>query len=490
MTKQVRNSYRHHRKATWGLATVLVVAIAAVVIPIASGAADKTYTLLFPSTGAVTPTPLTTGNSQTAQRLCADSSYASVRLQITNTAKSVTLGSANVTLPTNVTLSGTPAFVSGAPGAATISRSGNVVSIRELSLAKSAVVAFSVPLATTANGALGAKAVQAVVKQSNNFNDSGGDANRFSDPTFPTIDVVGCTAPISGKTYLDRDGSGSFATVPGSSTSDQPKPGWAVKVFKQTGQLVGTDTTNLSGDYTIAAPIGGSFKVCVTASVDDGGGVWALREPLATADPTNLVCAKVSPTSDDPSAGRLIANLGAGGASGQNFGVVPVTDLFGARDNATTPGGDYSVTAATVTTKPEARYVQETWTDGGKVFFTFYPVTPCTTGCDQIYLLEVLKGQVDQSALNGRQARLLYDDTAPYTDFTTEMPYCKNDPRPDGWQDNGEGSTDIITTNILPSGGAKSCIVVGSQEVIGGATPKVDLYYLVFTSFDGGRGMG
>ena len=65
MTEHVRTNYRNHRKATWGLAIALVVAIAAVVIPIASGASDKTYTMLFPSTGAVTPTPPTSGNTNT-----------------------------------------------------------------------------------------------------------------------------------------------------------------------------------------------------------------------------------------------------------------------------------------------------------------------------------------------------------------------------------------------------------------------------------------
>ena len=65
MTKHVRSSYRNHRRATWGLATALVLAIAAVAIPIASGAPDKTYKLEFPVTGpqapAVTPAPVTTG---------------------------------------------------------------------------------------------------------------------------------------------------------------------------------------------------------------------------------------------------------------------------------------------------------------------------------------------------------------------------------------------------------------------------------------------
>ena len=86
MTEHVRRNYRNHRKATWGFAIALMVAIAAVVIPIASGAADKNYTMLFPSTGAVTPTPPASG-STTSQTLCSGSDY-SVKVAITNTANS------------------------------------------------------------------------------------------------------------------------------------------------------------------------------------------------------------------------------------------------------------------------------------------------------------------------------------------------------------------------------------------------------------------
>jgi hypothetical protein len=42
MTQQVRTGYRNHRKAAWGLALLLVAAIATVTIPLASGAPSKT----------------------------------------------------------------------------------------------------------------------------------------------------------------------------------------------------------------------------------------------------------------------------------------------------------------------------------------------------------------------------------------------------------------------------------------------------------------
>ena len=82
MTKQVRTSYRHHRKATLGVATVLAVAIAAVVIPLAN-AAEKTYTL--------TVNPAT---------LCANASGgASTVVTLRNTGSPQTAGSAEVYFP-------------------------------------------------------------------------------------------------------------------------------------------------------------------------------------------------------------------------------------------------------------------------------------------------------------------------------------------------------------------------------------------------------
>src|SRR4029077_20993192 len=213
MTEHVRRNYRNHRKATWGFAIALMVAIAVVVIPIASGA-GKTYTMLF---GAVTPPPVS--GSTTSQTLCLGSDY-TVKVAITNTTNSQQLGSADVTFPANVTLSS----ASSSTGAS--SRSGNVVSLRQLSLAKNGVVTITAVL--TGGAATSAQAITARVKQSNDFSDSGSNpnANGFDNPTFPTIAVQACTATITGRVYHDRDQSGGFAVNPSSPTSDIAKSGW------------------------------------------------------------------------------------------------------------------------------------------------------------------------------------------------------------------------------------------------------------------------
>ena len=256
MTEHVRKNYRNHRKATWGFAIALMVAIAVVVIPIASGA-GKTYTMLFPSTGAVTPAPPLSGNT-TSQTLCSGSNY-TVKLAITNTTNNQQLGSADVTFPANVTLS-SAALPAGSPTAWKISRSGNVVSLRQLSLPKNGVVTITAALGTGGT-ATSAQAITARVKQSNDFSDSGSNpnANGFDNPAFPTIRVQACNATITGRVYHDRDQSGAFAVNPASPTSDIAKQGWTVTLQRKTGAtytFADSDTSDANGMYSVEGPIG------------------------------------------------------------------------------------------------------------------------------------------------------------------------------------------------------------------------------------------
>jgi hypothetical protein len=479
MTHQVRNSYRRHRKTTWGVALALAVAVAAIVIPIATGAPEKTYTMLFPSTGAVTPAPSTTGNTTLLQNLCTDSSYTSVKVELKNTAKTANLGSGNVTFPGNVTLSGTPTIVSGAP-TATATRSGNVVSLRQLSLPKGSTVTFSVALSTTT--AASPQNITAVIKQSNDFSDSGTnpDANTFTNPTsFPALAVQDCTTTISGKVYLDRNdstsstGSGAFGDVP---------KAWTVNLFQKVSGSYSptpyktTTSSGSDGTYTFTGVQKGfDYKVCVVASASDDSSAWGLLHPTGNSE-----CGAISSGSASTSPGNLLSNLLAP-ATGQDFAVVPATALFSGGDTATTPDGNYSVTAGTTSNKDPAPYAQQTWTGtDGHVYFEFAPLATPSSG-QHIYLLENLKGEV---AVSVGQTSLQYDDVAPYGDNLVPMPYCQNDPRPAGWPTD----QDLATTGILPSG-ATSCIVEGSQAVVKDSSPaKVSFEYLVYTALDGSRG--
>ena len=495
MTHHVRDSYRHHRKATWGLAAVLVALIAAVAIPIASGAPDKTYKLEFPATGAVLPALLPPGNAL-SQNLCTDTTYTSVKLTISNTAPNATLGSANVTFPSSrVALTG--ASFSGNPpnGVATITPSGNVVSLRNLSLPKrTGTVTFSVSLNTNGKSPGGPSDIIAMVKQSNDFSDSGQnpDANAFDNPQagFPKITLQTCNATISGRVYHDRDQSGIFSVDnPNSATSDLVKPNWTVTLWRQTGATytnVDSAISDANGLYEVEGPAGSNYRVCVRAvtppaSSADSASAWAVRSiPTVTV---TTGCADITASSPD-SRGLSVLNLPAAGVTSQNFAVVPVTVFNFGAGSPPAGSGNYVVTAGGDSTKLAQHYVQETWTSNGRPFFVFAPINACT-GCGDIYLLEHLQGSIAQSALGAaKQISLVYDDTEPFTNFQP-MPYCLQDPR-------GATPTDLLTDEVLPEG-ATSCIVQGQQTVDGDGTEQnasVDFEYFVYSSYDGGRGMG
>jgi hypothetical protein len=479
MTERARRNYRNHRKATWGFVVALMVAIAAVVIPIASGASDKNYTMLFPLTGAVTPTPPVSGDTL-SQTLCSSSTY-TVKVEIKNTAKSSQLGSAEVTFPANVTLS------SASSSTGVSSRSSNVVSLRQLSLQKNGMVTITAAL-VTGGATTSAQAITARVKQSNDFSDAGTnpDANSFQNPTFPTIQLQACVASITGRVYHDRDQSGAFAVNPSSPTSDIAKQGWTVTLQRKTSAStytnVDSDSSDANGMYSVEGQIGSDFRLCVTApNPPDSSSRWGVRTVPGLTFATG--CAAVTGTGD-ASQGPFLSNLTSAGATGQDFAVVPITTPnFGADSSSTTGDGNYIVKAAGNTTKTPQHYVQETWTDSdGRPYFVFAPVNSCTTSCSgKIYLLEHLFGSVMQSDLGPtRQVELVYDDTEPFQTFTP-MPYCLQDPR--------EGEN-LKVTNVLPAD-ATSCIVEGHQKVEGDGTvanAKVDFEFFVYTAYDGSRG--
>jgi len=484
MTDHVRKNYRNHRKATWGFVIALMVAIAAVVIPIASGASDKTYTMLFPSTGAVTPTPPVSGNT-TSQTLCTGSTY-TVKVGVTNTAKSSRLGSADVTFPANVTLSGA-SLPAGSPSAWQISRSGNVVSLRQLSLPKNGAVTIVAALGTGGT-ATPAQAIIARVKQSNDFSDAGSnpDANAFDNPTFPTIGLQACTATITGRVYHDRDQSGAFGVNPSSPTSDIAKQGWTVTLQRKTGATaytnVDSDSSDANGMYSVEGPSGSDFRLCVTApNPPDSSSSWGVR---AVPGVTLVAgCVPITATSD-ASKGLSVLNLSNAGATGQDFAVVPITTPnFGPGDSST--DGSYVVTAAGNGGKDPQHYVQETWTDNGHPYFVFAPINACTGCSGKLYLLEQMSGSLNQSELGPtHQVVLVYDDTEPFQTFTP-MPYCLQDPRV-----NSTPPITLLETGVLPSG-ATSCIVEGHQAAAGDGTvanASVDFEFIVYTSYDGSRG--
>ena len=119
MTKQVRVTYRSHRKAAWVVMLALVGVLAAVVIPLASGQSGKTYTL-----------------SVTSSAPCA--SPASATATVKNTTSPQTLGSIEIYFPPNTVATVTsPANAVLRPNTTSSAQSQNkdIVAIDDLNLA-------------------------------------------------------------------------------------------------------------------------------------------------------------------------------------------------------------------------------------------------------------------------------------------------------------------------------------------------------------------
>ncbi len=462
MTKQVRTVYRSHRRAAWVVALALVGTVAAITIPIASGAGDKTFTLAI--------SPVT----------CLPASSTTVR--ITNTAETQALGSIQIYFPLG-------SVQSAPPGGWTLSSDAtrDIVARDNLNLARGATTTVTVPLKTTAQPG----EVSAVGKQANKFNDTTGTANLFErDPSQTSWPQLGC-AGISGRVYHDRDQSGAFTADPGSPTNDVKKPGWKVTLQRQTGATtfvnVGVPaTTDANGLYNFAGlTIGSNYRLCVAAPSapdPDNAVAWAVRQVAAVTLVSG--CSKITSSSPD-SKGISVAPLTAAGKTNQDFAVVPVT-VFDFEGGDTAGSGNYVVAAGGDSTKVAQHYTQETFTSNGHPYFIFAPINACPpASCGQLYLLEDLKGTIAQSALGpAKQISLVYDDSEPFTNFQP-MPYCLQDPR-------GSSPTDLLTDKVLPTG-ATSCIVEGRQTVRGddvAAHAFVDFEYFVYSSYDGGRGMG
>ena len=352
---------------------------------------------------------------------------------------------------------------------------------------------------TTKSVAAGPANITALVKQSNDFSDAGTnpDANTFAQPgSFPSLTTQNCDQDITGRVYHDRDQSGGFGTnntEPG--TNDVVKAGWTVTLERNNGgtyTTVDSDTTDASGNYRVTGQLGGSYRLCVTgpgSSDPDSGVAWAVRT-LATPSYWTAAtgCPDITATSPN-SRGVGIASLTTTNAINEDFALVPVTVVdFGAGDT-TNDNEDYVVTAGGDSTKLDAHYTKETFTDAnGHPLFIFAPINACT-GCGQIYLLEHLAGTVAQSALGAdKQIKLVFDDVEPFVNFSP-MPYCLQDPR-------GASPTDLLTANVIPSGTTvdgkpiTSCIVEGHQTVRGDGTPAgalVDFEFFVYSSYDGAR---
>jgi hypothetical protein len=179
MTQQVKNGYQDHKRTTWGFALLLALAVGAILIPLASGGGGKTYRL------SVSPSSFCAGATNTST------------VTITNTARTQTLGSAELFFPggsiSSVSRGGqditSTVLTSGAAGASDMIGPFNNLN---LSFGKS----FTLTVTYTSGAQSGS--VQAVVKQANTFNDAGGGANLFDNPAWPSLTFSTCHYVFTG----------------------------------------------------------------------------------------------------------------------------------------------------------------------------------------------------------------------------------------------------------------------------------------------------
>ena len=238
MTKQVRVTYRSHRKAAWVVMLALVGVLAAVVIPLASGGSGKTYTL-----------------SVTSSAPCA--SPASATVTVKNTTSPQTLGSIEIYFPPK-----TVATVLS-PANAVLRRTRPArPSLRRRT--SSAIDDFNVASGARSRSRVKFKpgvsfntAITAVAKQSNKFNDSSGSANTFDiSGGFPTLKIVTCVT-VSGRVYQDRNLDNVYSQGQGAFTQADLAKSWTVKLYgknvgdpNQSYAVVDTKTSSASdGTY-------------------------------------------------------------------------------------------------------------------------------------------------------------------------------------------------------------------------------------------------
>lgn len=483
MTEHVRTTYRRHRWETWVLATILVLTMAAIAIPIASGTEGKTYEL--------TVAPAAT---------CA--SPATARVTVKNTASPQALGSIEIYFPPNTVASAQPGSVRTNQTSSAQPLRRDIVALDNFNVAAGASKSVTV---TFNAGVTFNTAITAVAKQSNRFNDSSGSANTFSiSGGFPTLKIVTCVT-VSGRVYQDRNLDNVYTTGAGAFLNADVPKAWTVKLYaKNVGAssyvVVQTKTSdgippNPSDPldpgrfWFTQVPTQSDYKICVTATTPpDSNSMWSIQPPPASLG--NIECGPITTTTPggpNTSANQL-PDLRANALT-QDFLVVPVVGPVGRSTPSTTVGG-YTVDPSSNSTKANDFYVQDTWVDSqGRTNFRFSPITACPPSCPagDIYLLETLESDVTLASLGGKQVQLRYDDAPPFLDVDLKpMPYCLKDPRT-GQPTGSLATSGVLGTNV-DSTPATSCIVEASQLVVAGA--KVETVYTVYTSYDGGRQIG
>lgn len=476
MTQQIGRAYRKNRRVSILLAG-LVVLVAVVAIPLASGAADKTYTL-----------------APAAQAVCTGGS-ATVSLSLTNTAKTVSLGSADITIPGTVQVTG----VTAKKGTTTLPSSsayasGNKISLRNLSLAKNGVVTLTVGVSVPGQ-ANSTNAITAIVKQSNDFNDSNGGANVFSNPsTWPTLQVKNCFGTIEGKVWNDKNES---RTRPVADEAFEPlQEDWQIKLYEvgSTTTLKASVTTNALGAYKIEnVPLGKAYVVCEEKPSGDSH-EWGQTTPTAET----AACVANGHEPNGIELGTFTASV-----IDKDFGNVETASL-GCNEQASS-NPEFAVQSGDGDNCKDGTsstdYVYEKWSEGTQQYAAFHPVTgdgacelgSTTPGSCTYFVQRVVWTFTTDQQPDPAGRSLKYDDVRDQTDgYQYEaMKFCKQDPR-DG-TDFGLpplGTPAAVAEDVLPDGTREidgdlhsTCLITSTESAdTEGTITRTDF---VFTAVDG-----
>ena len=199
MTKQVRVTYRSHRKAAWVVMLALVGVLAAVVIPLASGGSGKTYTL--------------SGDAGDDVRLAGDHDRDH---QEHGEPADARLGARSTSRRTRSRRAVARNLLRRTRARRRARRTKDIVALDDLNLAPNASKASTV---TFKPGVTFNTTITAAAKQSNSFNDSSGaPTSSRSRVGFPTLKIVTCVT-VSGRVYQDRNLDNIFTTGNGGSTT-------------------------------------------------------------------------------------------------------------------------------------------------------------------------------------------------------------------------------------------------------------------------------
>ncbi len=505
MTKQIERAYRSNRRRSWLLIAAVVALAAAIAIPIASGAAEKTYTLGFDTTSPPTPAQTKTVCAAAATR---------VDVFLTNTARSVSLGSALVTFPSGATVEIASKSVGGS--VSTVSPSGlgtREVLLQSLGLGRGDYVKLVVKVPSS--GSSGGP-ITAIVKQSSNFNDAASNtSNLFSNPggappIWSTLHWAPC-GTISGTIWNDQNENGGKDGFENPQTTGSATSSWSVKLYQKpiggSYSLFSASLTygGVNGSYTFSnVPFGPDYLVCEVAP---SGTTWTQTESATVPGAP----ATASQCGSDLPKGWTFASFAAN-ATGDfgNAVTVSVTCDATANGNPT-----FSVQVGSGTNcklgNSTANYVYEKWTEGTTQVAAFHPVNP-SSGCVLTststtpnvctYFVQRVTWTFATTEQPDRANRSLkYDDVPGPTPLSTivgysvePMLYCKKDPRIAGSDlalQANLGSPATVNSTVLPVNSPvrvdkdleTSCLITSTETAkTNGTIERVDY---VFTAVDG-----